>query len=66
MKEKYVYGWYCYRDGSRVEFRYPAMKKSNLHSGGKKITVEVYLGGKWLKRRGVVIDSNGNYMVSPA
>jgi hypothetical protein len=67
MNEKYVYGWYVYRDGSHVAFRYPADGENDLRNGGKKVTVEITFGGdKWQKRRGVVVESNGNYTVIPA
>ena len=67
MSEKFVYGWYHYADGTDKEFRYPAEKESDLREGGKKVTVEItFGGGKWVTRRGVVVESNGNYMVTPA
>lgn len=67
MSEKFVYGWYHYADGTDKEFRYPAEKKSDLNEDGKKVTVEItFGGGKWETRRGVVVKSDGNYMVTPA
>jgi hypothetical protein len=40
--------------------------ESARHSG-KKVTVEIHLGGdKWVRRRGVTVESNGNYIVSLA
>jgi len=66
MDNKYVYGWYCYANGQQAEFRAPAAQKDNLAVGGQKVTVEVHLGGNWYPRRGVTVESNGNYQVVPA
>lgn len=65
-KEEFVYGWYCYVDGTLKEFRYPAEKESDLLKDGKNVTVEITSRGNWVNRRGVVFESNYNYMVVPA
>lgn len=64
--KNYVYGWYHYAGGFDVEFRYPADREAELDQDGERVTVEIRRPSGWLKRRGIVISSNGNYTVKPA
>jgi hypothetical protein len=64
--EEYVYGWYCYKDGKDVEFRYPALREADLRLDEKKVKIEIWINGKWQARRGIVVVTNGNYLVVPA
>lgn len=64
-KSNYVYGWYSYKDGKDLEFRYPADSERDLHEDGKAVTVEVKMSGQWVSRRGTVSWGGGNYTVTP-
>ena len=64
--DAYVYGWYAYKDGKDIKFRYPAEKENDLREDGKAVTVEVTQGGdKWDKRKGTVAWGGGNFTVTP-
>jgi len=66
MNEKYVYGWYVYRNACRTEFRYPAAKDDDLRVAGRRVTVEIFSGGNWVRRRGIVdVWGGGDYVVMP-
>lgn len=62
---EYVYGWYCYQDGSNSILRLPEDREQDLKADGSRVTVEIKVNGQWVKRVGLVKWAGGNYVVVP-